>query len=53
MKVRDLFRVIKFLRNTDSCIILRDDLLLSQFGKYSDTMMKFNDAIMHISIKDK
>lgn len=53
MSIKELYNIFKFLRKTDSCIILRDDLLLSQFGKYSSTMLKFHDAIMNISIKDK
>lgn len=53
MGIKEIYNILKFLKNCKSCIILKDDLVMRQFGEYNETMLKFNDAIMHISIKDK
>ena len=52
MKIKEIYNIIKFVRKSNSCLILRNDLQLSSFGDFDDTMMKFHDKIMHISIKD-
>lgn len=51
MRVRELLKVLKFLREEKSCLILRHDLQLGMFGEPDDTMMKFHDRIMGINIK--
>ncbi len=51
MKFKDIYNIFKFIKNTESCIILRHDLQLECFGNCDDTMLKFNDEIMKISIK--
>jgi hypothetical protein len=53
MKIKDLFAIIKFVWKSQSCIILRHDFQLSEFGDLDDKMWKLHDGIMHISIKDK
>ncbi len=51
MKIKELFRIIKFIRKSNSCLILRNDLQLSSFGDFDDTMIKYHDSIMKTSFK--
>ena len=53
MNIKEIFRIIKFLWKKKSCIVLDDNLELAQFGEYNDTMNRFNDRIMHISLKEQ
>lgn len=51
MKIKEIYNIIKFIRKSKSCLILRNDLQLQSFGYMDDTMIKFHDSIMNISIK--
>ena len=51
MRLKDFYNILKFLRKTESCIIVRHDLTLSTFGKTDDVMKMFKDSIMHIQVK--
>ena len=53
MKVKDFFRILKFLRKTNTCLILKDDLELKMFGDYNEDMEKFHDVLMSVNIKYK
>ena len=51
MNIKEIYNIIKFIRKSNSCLILRNDLQLGSFGYLDDTMLKFHDEIMKISIK--
>lgn len=51
MNIKEIYNIIKFIRKSNSCLILRNDLQLGSFGYLDDTMMKFHDCIMKTSIK--
>lgn len=51
MNIKEIYNIIKFIRKSNSCLILRNDLWLSSFGDYDDTMMKYHDCIMKTSFK--
>lgn len=51
MNIKEIYNIIKFIRKSNSCLILRNDLQLRSFGYLDDTMMKFHDCIMKTSIK--
>ena len=53
MNIVELIRAIRFLRKKKSCIIIDNGLILKTFGKVDETMYKFEDGIMSISLKDK
>ena len=51
MNIKEIYNIIKFIRKSNSCLIIRNDLQLGSFGYLDDTMMKFHDCIMKTSIK--
>lgn len=52
MGIKEIFRLIKFLWKSDSCVVLKDNLVLSYFGKEEKTLRKFENRIMLISLRD-
>ena len=52
MGIREIFRLIKFLRKSDSCVVLKDNLVLQYFGKEDKTLQRFENRIMLISLRD-
>ena len=50
MKIKELYNIFKYVKNSKSCLILRNDLQLEFFGETDAVMMKFNNEIMKISI---
>jgi hypothetical protein len=53
MNIKEIFRIIKFLRKRKTCIVLDDSLELAQFGEYNDTMNRFSNRIMHINLMEQ
>lgn len=51
MKIKEIYKIFRFLRKSKSCLILKDDFQLGFFGETDEKMMKFNEEILKISIK--
>lgn len=53
MRIKEIFKIIHFLKRHKSCIILDDNLELRQFGENDKTLDKFSDKIMLISLYEQ
>lgn len=52
MSIKEIFNIIKFIRKSDSCVILNGDLELRYFGKENKILQRFENRIMLISLGD-
>lgn len=53
MSIKEIFNIIKFIRKSDSCVILNGDLELRYFGKENKILQRFENQIMLISLGDQ
>lgn len=47
MKIKDIIALISFLRKSNGCIVMDDDLNLCTFGTKTPQIKQCNDIIMH------
>ena len=52
MNIKEIFKIIKFLKGNKSCIIVNSDLVVEEFGKPDQTMQRFIDKVMLISLNE-
>lgn len=52
MKISELFKIIKFLRKTRGCVILKDDLGLKTFGTQTNILTQYRDLIFNITFRN-
>ena len=50
MKIGEITNIIKILRGTKSCIVIKDSLQLQSFGEKDSVVDEFEDKIMHIRL---
>ena len=53
MNIKEIFRIIKFLRGHKSCIVINDSLVTHEFGKEDETLDHLGNRIMLISLYER
>lgn len=53
MNIKEIFKIIKFLRGHKSCIIINDSLVTHEFGKEDETLDHLGNRIMLISLYER
>lgn len=53
MNIKEIFRIIKFLRRHESCIVINDSLTIEHFGKEDKTLDRLGNRIMLISLYER
>lgn len=53
MNIKEVFRIIKFLRGHKSCIVINENLVIEQFGKEDEHMDHLGNRIMLIRLYEQ
>ena len=53
MNIKEIFKIIKFLRGHKSCIVINDSLVTHEFGKEDETLDRLGNRIMLINLYER